>query len=123
MRRVLTTLLAALWSLLVLAQNVPALEQLKTDPRKAYGTDYPYGFKMGALTPAPRGYKPFYISAYARHGSRYYWNDRLYKQLDTLLLDAHEKQLLTDEGEAFYARFLDAKEELMTGISELTELG
>ena len=123
MRRVLTTLLAALWSLLVLAQNVPALEQLKADPRKAYGTDYPYGFKMGALTPAPRGYKPFYISGYARHGSRYYWNDRLYRQLDTLLLDAHEKQLLTEEGEAFYARFLDAKEELMTGISELTELG
>ena len=124
MRRVLTTLLAALCSLLVLAQNnVPALEQLKADPRKAYGTDYPYGFKMEPLTPAPRGYKPFYISGYARHGSRYYWNDRLYNQLDTLLKDAHEKELLTAEGEAFYARFLEAEQELMTGISELTELG
>ena len=101
MRRVLTTLLAALCSLLVLAQNVPALEQLKADPRKAYGTDYPYGFKMEPITPSPRGYKPFYITGYARHGSRYYWNDRLYKQLDTLLLAAHEKQFLTDEGEAF----------------------
>ncbi len=123
MRRVLTTLLATLCSLLVLAQNVPALEQLKADPRKAYGTDYPYGFKTEPLTPAPRGYKPFYITGYARHGSRYYWNERLYKQLDTLLKAAHEKQLLTSEGEAFYGRFLDAKQELMTGISELTELG
>ena len=123
MRRVLTTLLAALCSLLALAQNVPALEQLKADPRKAYGTDYPYGFKMEPLTPAPRGYKPFYISVYARHGSRYYWNDRLYNQLDTLLKDAHEKDLLTAEGETFYARFLEAEKELMTGISELTELG
>ena len=124
MRRVLTTLLFTLCSLLVLAQSsIPALEQLQADPRKAYGTDYPYAFKMEPLTPAPRGYKPFYISTYARHGSRYYWNDRLYKQLDTLMKAAHEKQLLTDEGEAFYARFIEAEKELMTGISELTELG
>ena len=117
MRRVLTTLLAALCSLLALAQNVPALEQLKADPRKAYGTDYPYGFVMGAISPAPRGYKPFYITGYARHGSRYYWNDRLYKQLDTLMKVANEKDLLTDEGKAFYARFREAEQELMTGIS------
>ena len=123
MRRVLTPLLAALCSMLALAQSIPALEQLKADPRKAYGTDYPYGFRMEPLTPAPRGYKPFYISTYARHGSRYYWNDRLYKQLDTLMKTASEKDLLTEEGKAFYARFLEAEKELMTGISELTEVG
>ena len=123
MKRILTTILLALGSLAALAQNVPALEQLKADPRKAYGTDYPYGFKTKPVTPAPRGYKPFYISGYARHGSRYYWNDRLYNQLDTLMKTAHEKQLLTAEGEAFYARFIEAEKELMTGISELTELG
>ena len=123
MKRILATLLTAFCAIGVLAQNVPALEQLKADPRKAYGTDYPYGFKMEAITPSPRGYKPFYISGYARHGSRYYWNDRLYTQLDTLLLEAHEKQLLTEEGEAFYAQFLENKQELMTGISELTDLG
>jgi hypothetical protein len=123
MRRVLTTLLFALCSLLALSQNVPALEQLKADPRKAYGTDYPYGFRMEPVTPSPSGYKPFYISAYARHGSRYYWNDRLYKQLDTLMKTANEKDLLTEEGKAFYARFVEAEQELMTGISELTEVG
>jgi hypothetical protein len=123
MKRILNTLLFALGSLVALAQNVPALEQLKADPRKAYGTDYPYGFKTEPVTPAPRGYKPFYISGYARHGSRYYWNDRLYNQLDTLMKTAHEKQVLTAEGEAFYARFIEAEKELMTGISELTELG
>lgn len=123
MKRILTTLLVALWSLAALAQQIPALEQLKADPRKAYGTDYPYGFKTEPVTPSPRGYKPFYVSVYARHGSRYYWNDRLYNQLDTLMKAAHEKNLLTDEGEAFYARFLEAEQELMTGISELTELG
>jgi hypothetical protein len=105
------------------AQNVPALEQLKADPRKAYGNDYPYMFKTVQPTRSPRGYKPFYISHYARHGSRYYWNSTLYNQLDTLMTAAHDKQLLTDEGERFYGRFMEAKDELMTGISELTQLG
>ena len=123
MKRFLATILTAFCAWSAWAQTVPALEQLKADPRKAYGTDYPYGFETKPLTPAPLGFKPFYISTYARHGSRYYWNDRLYKQLDTLLNVAHERQLLTEEGEAFNARFREAEQELMIGISELTDLG
>ena len=123
MKRILATLLTAFCAMGALAQNVPALEQLKADPRKAYGTDYPYEFAVEPLTPAPRGYKPFYISHYGRHGSRYYWNEKLYNELDTLLAVASKKDLLTEEGKAFYSNFMDAREELMTGISELTELG
>ena len=122
MKRIVLVLSFLCWALASSAQ-VPAIEQLKADPKKAYGTDYPYLFPVNQLTPAPRGYKPFYISHYARHGSRYYWNDRLYKELDTLLAAAHEKALLTVEGEAFYARFLENRDELMTGISELTQVG
>ena len=123
MKRFLLSLLLALAALAAAAQNIPALDQLKADPLKAFGNDYPYQDQNVGLTKAPSGYKPFYISLYARHGSRYYWNDQLYKDLDTLMTAAHEKQLLTAEGEAFYARFMDAKQELMTGISELTQLG
>ena len=123
MKRILATLLTAFCAMGALAQNVPALEQLKADPRKAYGTDYPYEFAVEPLTPAPRGYKPFYISHYGRHGSRYYWNEKLYNELDTLLAVASKKDLLTEDGKAFYSNFMDAREELMTGISELTELG
>ena len=83
------------------AQGSPALEQLKTDPRKAYGTDYPYSFERVSLTKAPSGYKPFYISHYGRHGSRYYWNSLLYRELDSLLNKAHELKQLTAAGEAF----------------------
>ncbi|MGX8696872.1 MAG: hypothetical protein ACSW8D_10830, partial [Prevotella sp.] len=114
----LTLLTTAAWG-----QNVPALEQLKADPRKAYGTDYPYLFAPAKLTKAPKGYKPFYISHYGRHGSRYYWNAFLYRELDSLLTVAHDKQLLTPEGEAFHKKFMAAKDELMTGVSELSELG
>ena len=105
------------------AQTVSPLDELKADPRKAYGTDYPYSFEKVKLTKAPKGYKPFYISHYGRHGSRYYWSDRLYYELDSLLTKGHQKQLLTAEGEAFYNKFMASKEELKTGISELTQLG
>ena len=100
-----------------------ALDQLRADPRKAYGTDYPYQLTTEKLTKAPHGYKPFYISHYARHGSRYYWTPALYRELDVMLTEAHEKHLLTPVGEAFCKRFMDVKSELTTGVSELTDLG
>ena len=105
------------------AQQTPALEQIKANPKKAYGNDCPYPFDNAQLTAAPKGYKPFYISHYARHGSRYYWNEKLYNQLDTLLTAAHDKHLLTAEGEKFYKNFMECKDELVTGVSELTQLG
>jgi len=113
----------AFCALTVSAQQTPALEQIKQNPYKAYGTDCPYPFDEAKLTASPKGYKPFYISHYARHGSRYYWNDKLYNQLDTLLTIAHDKHLLTPEGEKFYNNFMACKAELVTGVSELTQLG
>ena len=104
-------------------QGVSVLDQLKANPRKAYGNDYPYHQEDVRLTKAPKGYKAFYISHYARHGSRYYWSDMLYKDLDTLLTAAHEKHQLTERGEKFYGDYMKIKDELMTGWSELTEVG
>ena len=122
-KRFLCVAFALLSLLTVWGQQVSALDQLKADPRRAYGTDYPYLLETPKLTKAPRGYKPFYISHYARHGSRYYWSSALYKELDTLLTVAHEKQLLTAAGENFRVKFMVAKQELQTGVSELTDLG
>jgi hypothetical protein len=123
MKRNLITLLFAIISLALWAQGNAALDQLKADPKKAYGNDYPYEQKARSLTKSPKGYKPFYISHYARHGSRYYWSDQLYKDLDSLMTTAHNNHQLTQEGEAFYSKFMAAKQELMTGVSELTQLG
>ncbi|MBO4801660.1 MAG: hypothetical protein J5545_07325 [Bacteroidaceae bacterium] len=105
------------------AQGGGPLEELKANPRKAYGTDYPYEFTSEKLTKAPRGYKPFYISHYGRHGSRYYWSTYLYKELDSLMAVAKEKQQLTPEGQAFCEKFMAVKDELKTGVSELSDLG
>ena len=123
MKKLLTIVFFAALAMTVSAQSVNPLEQLKADPRKAYGTDYPYSFEAVTLTKTPKDYTPFYVSHYGRHGSRYYWNENLYRELDSTLTKAHGKQLLTPEGEKFYTKFMAAKNELQTGVSELTQLG
>ena len=123
MKRHLTTLLLTFFAIMTWAQGNAVLDQLQADPKKAYGNDYPYSMKASQLTKTPKGYKPFYISHYARHGSRYYWSDQLYNDLDTLLTTAHNNHQLTTEGETFYSKFMAAKQELKTGVSELTQLG
>jgi hypothetical protein len=47
----------------------------------------------------------------------------LYQELANLLTKAHERGQLTKEGEAFFEKFMAAKDELSTGVSELSELG
>ena len=94
MKRLLSILFFAALTLASWAQVTNALDQVKADPKKAYGTDYPYSFTVPTLTKTPKGYKPFYISHYGRHGSRYYWNEMLYPQLDTLLVTAHRRHQL-----------------------------
>ncbi len=123
MKRTIAILTFIVMCISASSQGLSPFEQLKQNPRKAYGNDYPYQQEITTLTKTPSGYQPFYISHYARHGSRYYWNDRLYKDLDTLLTIAQEKRLLTAEGEAFCKKFMAAKKELMTGATELTQLG
>ena len=123
MKRILNLLLLVALALTTWAQGAPALEQLKSDPRKAYGTDYPYSYEAQTMTKAPKGYKAFYISHYGRHGSRYYWNDALYRELDSLLTKAHRQHQLTPEGEAFRTKYDAAKRELAVSVSELSDLG
>ena len=105
MKKLIATFMLGLLTISAGAQRIDVNDVLKACPKKAYGNDCPYQFEDVTLTKAPDGYKPFYISHYSRHGSRYYWNNQLYKDLDTLLTKAHDRQQLTAEGEAFFKRF------------------
>lgn len=87
------------------AQHYDVIEQVMSDPRKAAGMEGPHRFDAPAPTPAPKGYKPFYISHYGRHGSRYAWNSRTYTVIHEVLSAAHEAGVLTPLGEEFYGNF------------------
>ena len=123
MKKICQILLLLGIALTTWAQGNNALEQLKSDPRKAYGTDYPYPYENVTLTKAPSGYTPFYISHYGRHGSRYYWNDMLYREIDSLLTKAHNLGQLTPVGERFREKYDTCKDELKLGVSELSDKG
>lgn len=123
MKRLFLLTVSILASVTLSALQPDALEQLKSDPRKAYGNDYPYPTPSQRLTKAPKGYKAFYISHYGRHGSRYFWNDSLYPYIDSLLRTAEENGILTAEGRAFRDKFMEVERELNIGMGELTQLG
>ena len=74
-------------------------------------------------TKAPAGFKPFYVSHYGRHGSRYHLSDGKFDpalpQLDSL----HAKALLTEDGETFrdILHWMKDKQNGVAGI--LTQVG
>ena len=87
------------------AQQYDVLDQVKADWRKAAGMEGPHRFEVPSPTPAPKGYTPFYISHYGRHGSRYAWNSKTDSLIHEVLSAAHEEGVLTALGEEFYQNF------------------
>ncbi|MBQ9548784.1 MAG: hypothetical protein IJV01_06485 [Bacteroidales bacterium] len=97
-------------------------EALKADPYLASANHHPYIVPEFRDTPAPKGYKPFYVSHYGRHGSRYHTRDAYFAGVD-LLDSLRDAGLLTAEGKALCADLhlmRDASDDLY-GI--LTQLG
>ena len=83
---------------------------------------YP-GPTQKALTPAPAGYEPFYISHYGRHGSRYMEDNSYYKyaihQLDT----AAQLGILTAKGVDVLEKLKIAYADALHRDGDLTALG
>lgn len=75
-----------------------SFEEIDANPAKAGGVYLVYPVEEYQQTPAPKGYQPFYISHYGRHGSRFLLGDRDYKWIIDLLKDAQAQQALTDLG-------------------------
>ena len=90
------------------AQQYDVLEKVRADARKSWAMEGPHRFdEIGPQTPAPKGYKPFYISHYGRHGSRYAWNSRTYTLLYDVFTKAGELGVLTPYGKEFAQKYLD----------------
>ena len=82
-----------------------------------------YPTPTGHLTPAPKGYKPFYISHYGRHGARYQTSDKAYKRLREGLDEALSKGLLTEYGKDVRNRVILAATDAKDRAGKLTALG
>lgn len=96
------TLLLSFYSLLLQAQTTR--EEFFNDERHAGGIYQQYIYVNTPITPAPKGYKPFYISHYGRHGSRWLTSPDAYNNPLKILGDANEAGRLTAFGKSLYER-------------------
>lgn len=122
MKHFLTILSCALLALTASAQTTDVREQVAADLGKARGHYYINPNIAGPQTKAPKGYKAFYISHFARHGARYCWED-IYTRLDTTLQKAHDAGHLTAKGEAVYQGLHSHMPELSWHTGELSPKG
>lgn len=101
MKRFFTTLFFLGVAIASFAQLSPEMEAyLRSNPRRAAGVIHAYEFSPIKDTPAPAGFKPFYISHYGRHGSRSHSSDKPYVLLRNCLQTAKEEGILTQSGDS-----------------------
>jgi len=81
-----------------------ARQEIYANPDKAGGVYYAYTYDNPARTPAPEGYKPFYISHYGRHGSRYHSKEEAYAEPLAALRKADKAGALTPKGREVLAK-------------------
>ena len=121
MKKLLFTAIISLFAITTIAQSVQ--EDLKRDIRYSASNQMAYPTPTQALTPAPEGYKPFYISHYGRHGSRYLINPKDYSYPHGVLKSADSAGVLTPLGKDVLKRYEIIIQEADNRYGELTPLG
>lgn len=97
--------------------------ELAATPQKSGGVYYAYPVENPVFTQAPEGYKPFYISHYGRHGSRYIIGEEGYTRPLKAFERAAEHDALTPLGRDVLERIKAAWVEAGGRDGELTPLG
>ncbi|MDR1502685.1 MAG: histidine-type phosphatase [Prevotella sp.] len=99
-------------------------EELFATPEKTAGVYYAYPAKdIRPYTASPKGYEPFYISHFGRHGSRYLISDSDYKDVLDRFEDAYNNNALTDLGKDVYTRLQQVWQEAELRGGDLSPLG
>ncbi len=117
------------FALLVLTGFMPCqadnlLNALKTNPELAQGLFRPYPEdNVKTISKTPEGYRPFYISHYGRHGSRWLGNTKEYDNVTIPLERAAKAGALTEKGKELYDMVKQARGNALGIEGCLTPLG
>ena len=98
-------------------------EEISADLNKAGGVYLAYPKVEAKQTPAPKGYKPCYVSHYGRHGSRYLLGDGDYQWIIQLMTKADAVNGLTPLGKDVLQRLQLVWKETEGHGGDLTPLG
>lgn len=98
-------------------------EEMYATPEKNGGVYYAYPITESANTAVPKGYKPFYISHYGRHGSRYLISDNDYTNVMAVFDKAERDGKLTALGKDVKMRLDSVWKEARGRGGELSPLG
>ncbi len=88
---------------LSLGAQEDAVRLFTENPDRAANNMHSYEFDPIVDTKAPKGFKPFYISHYGRHGSRYEQNSTFARAAIEGFAYLDSLNLLTDAGKALYS--------------------
>lgn len=118
-----TLVLATPWFAMAQSMAQTPREDFRRDTTLAASNYVAYRGPQKSLTPAPKGYKPFYLSSYARHGSRYMIGKSAYDVPYHTLLRAKQEGVLTRKGEETLRKVALIRENAKGRDGELTPLG
>lgn len=88
----------AMLTLSAAAQDRPCWEAGEKSLDMYLCNAHPYIVPDVEYTPAPKGFKPFYISYFGRHGSRYPLGGTTLDRITAVLDEAEERDMLTQTG-------------------------
>lgn len=100
-----------------------AREDIAADPARAGGVYYAYPCSEHLRTAPPEGYRPFYISHFGRHGSRYLLSQHEYDYLSAVLDSARAAGALTVFGEELAVRVERECRRAQMHAGDLTSIG
>ena len=105
------------------AQTDSAKAEIIKDRHKMGSNYYAYPTPNAKYTKAPAGYKPFYLSHYGRHGSRFHQPADHYHVLYNTLAKADSASKLTALGKSLLERAKYLDEYAAPRAGDLTQLG
>lgn len=123
MRRIILTTIFIFLVIAVVAQQLMSRQEIDSNPLLSASNMTVYPGPSRQLTPAPKGKRPFYISHYGRHGSRYMTKFVDYNYVLNTLQRAEYDGKLTPAGQDLLKKVSRIVAEGISRIGDLTPLG
>ena len=123
LRTLIITLAAVACSMTSIVQERNIRLELNENRNRLGGSSSPYEYIQMEYSRAPKGYEPFYISHFGRHGSRMHTSADMLNHLNTVFNRADSLQILTPDGMLAKELFTKTDSAMRDHLGELTYVG